>query len=270
MHPLVNIAIKAAYAAGEVTSRHLYKLNDLAITEKETNHFVSEVDIKAEKVIIDTIRKAYPDHAILSEECGYSASGNPVELQHQEDEIVWIIDPLDGTHNYLHGLPHYAISIAVQIKNRIEHAVIYDPQKDECFSATRGSGAKCNDKKLRISSRNSLKEALIGGSFSYDKLSMERFMAFYKALFDKSLGMRRMGSAALDLAYVAAGRLDGALASGLQSWDIAAGTLLVKESGGLISDLQGTENYLKNGQIVAGNPKIFKALLQTAQSVVNL
>lgn len=258
MHPLLNIATKAAFAAGEVITRHIYKLNDLSVTEKEANHFVSEVDIKAEHVIMDIIRKAYPDHAILTEESGYHPG--------QEDEYVWIVDPLDGTHNYLHGVPHYAVSIAVQIKNRIEHAVIYDPHKNECFSATRGAGAQCNERKIRVSSRKNLKESLLSASFSFhDVQSQEKYLAAFQAFWGKCLGLRRMGSAALDLAYVAAGRLDGMWAFGLRPWDMAAGSLLIKESGGLVSDLQGAENYMKNNQIAAGNPKIFKALLQTIQ-----
>lgn len=265
MHPLVNIAVKAAYAAGEVITRHLYKLNDLSVTEKETNHFVSEVDIKAEQIIIDIIRKAYPDHAILSEESGYHPGS---EEKAMEDECVWIVDPLDGTHNYLHGIPHYAVSIGIQIKNRIEHAVIYDPQKDECFTATRGSGAQCNDRKLRVSKRKDLKESIIGISFSHDIQSRNKYLDSFRVSTENCLGVRRMGSAALDLAYVAAGRFDGAWGLGLQSWDMAAGILLVKESGGLIGDLQGGENYMKNGQIAAGNPKIFKGLLQMLQPVL--
>ncbi len=259
MHPLVNIATKAAFAAGEVITRHIYKLNDLQITEKETNHFVSEVDIKAEHIIIDTIRKSYPDHAILTEESGLHA-GN--------DECVWIIDPLDGTHNYIHGVPHYAVSIGVQIKNRIEHAVIYDPQKNECFSATRGGGARCNERRIRVSSRYNLKEALLGASFSHHSSLQQKNLAAFQAFFDKCLGLRRMGSAALDLAYVAAGRFDGFWGLGLQPWDIAAGSLLVKESGGLVSDCHGTEDYMKKGDIIAGNPKIFKAIVQTMQAIV--
>ncbi len=260
MHPLVNIATKAAFAAGEVIMRHVYKLNDLHISEKETNHFVSEVDIKAEQVIIDTIRKAYPDHCILSEESGY--------LPGDSEECVWIVDPLDGTHNYLHGFPYYAVSIAIQIKNRIEHAVVYNPHKDECFTATRGGGAQCNDRRIRVASRSSLKEALLTTSFSSKgEETREKYLTTFQTFFDKCLGLRRMGCASLDLAYVAAGRLDGVWSVGLQPWDMAAGSLLVKESGGLVGDMDGGEDYLKNGKIVAGNLKIFKALLQTIQSI---
>lgn len=259
MHPFVNIAVKAAFSAGETITRHIYKLKDLSVTEKEKNHFVSEVDIKAEQIIIEAIRKAYPDHAILSEESGYH-SGN--DTPEQTSEYTWIIDPLDGTHNYLHGLPHYAISIGVQFKNRLEHAVIYDPQKDECFSATRGSGALCNDRKIRVSERKHLSESLIGSSFSHEDHAVQRYLDAFTTFSGKCLGLRRMGSAALDLAYVAAGRLDGAFGIGLKPWDIAAGTLLVKESGGLVGDFQGGENYLNTGEIVAGNLKIFKSMLQ--------
>lgn len=262
MHPLVNIATKAAFAAGEVITRHLYKLNDLKITEKEANHFVSEVDIKAEQIIVDTIRKVYPHHGILAEEGGnYQA----IESD-EESDYLWIIDPLDGTHNYLHGMPHYAVSIALQIKNRIEHAVIYDPQRNECFSASRGCGAVCNEHKLRVAQRPYLKDALLGASFSSNnKQSQDEYLAAFQAFFNQCLGMRRTGSAALDLAYVAAGRLDGLWAFGLQPWDMAAGSLLIKESGGLVTDFQGGEDYMKKAQIAAGNPKILKAILQTLQ-----
>ncbi len=265
MHPLVNIATKAAYAAGEVIMRHIYKLNDLVVTEKEANHFVSEVDIKAEQIIMDHIRKVYPDHAILTEESGYHPGSEGKEM---EDDIVWIIDPLDGTHNYLHGLPHYAVSIGIQIKNRLEHAVIYDPQSDECFSATRGAGALCNDRKIRVAARKNLSETLIGTSCSHDVSAQKKYLQTFEILTSQCLGVRRMGSAALDLAYVAAGRLDGAVAFGLSPWDIAAGALLIKESGGLVSDFQGGENYMKTGNVVAGNLKVLKPLLQTIQPVL--
>lgn len=274
MQPFVNIATKAAFAAGEVITQHLYRLDHLKVTEKEANHWVSEVDLKAEKVIIEHIRKVYPDHAILTEESGYLPGSNLAESSSaqriQEAECVWIIDPLDGTHNYLHGMPHYCVSIAVQIKHRIEHAVIYDPTRNECFSASRGYGALCNDKKLRVAPRKNLKEALLGASFSfYNEQSREKYMAVFQAFGNQCLGLRRMGSAALDLAYVAAGRLDGVWAFGLQPWDIAAGSLIVKESGGLVGDMDGTEHYLNQGALIAGNPKIFKALLQTIQPVIS-
>jgi myo-inositol-1(or 4)-monophosphatase len=221
MHPLLNIAKSAAYAAGEVINRHVYKLNDLHVTEKEANHYVSEVDIKAEQVIIDTIRKAYPDHSILTEESGHHEG--------KMDDCVWIVDPLDGTHNYLHGIPYYSVSIGIKIKNRLEHAIVYDPHRDECFMATRGGGARCNERRLRVASRPTLKEAILTSSFSWEGIgSREKYLAIFQQFFEKSLGMRRMGSAALDLAYVAAGRFDGVWSVGLKPWDMAAGVLLVK------------------------------------------
>lgn len=265
MHPLLNIAQKAAFAAGEVATRNLYKLDTMGISEKSAGNFVSEVDLLAEQTIIDIIRKAHPSHAILTEESGFHEGSQ----KEREDECVWIIDPIDGTNNYLHGIPHYAVSIAVQIKNRIEHAVVYDPSKNECFTASRGGGVRCNDIRLRVSPRTLLSESLLGASFScHDQASIDHYIALFKIFSAKCLTLRRMGSGALDLAYVAAGRLDGLWALGLQPWDCAAGSLLVREAGGLVSDFQGAENYLKNQQIVAGNPKIFKIVLQAIQQTL--
>jgi len=258
MHPMVNIAIKAARSAGEIILRHIYKLDNLNITEKQQNDFVSEVDIKSEQVIIDTIRKAYPRHAIMAEESGYHEAS---------EEYVWIIDPLDGTLNYLHGFPHFCVSIGVQVKDRIEHAVVFDPLNNECFSASRGDGARCNERRIRVSSRQYLNEALLGTGLRTNN-SSEKLLPVFNAFFGKCSGIRNSGSAALDLAYVAAGRLDGFWHAALQPWDMAAGSLLIKEAGGLVGDFSGGENSMKTGTLAAGNPKIFKALLQTLQPLL--
>lgn len=255
MQPLLNIAVSAARQAGDIIIRHLEQIDRLRITAKGHNDFFSEVDIKAEQAIIQTIRKAYPDHGIIAEESG---------AQNDDAECVWIIDPLDGTNNYLHGFPLYAVSIALRIKNRIEHAVIYDPLRHECFSASRGRGARLNDRRLRVSKQTQLSAAVLGSACPrHQGTSAERYLPSFETLFDKCAGIRRTGSAVLDMAYVASGRLDGFWAFGLQPWDIAAGSLLILESGGLISDLHGGEDYLRSGDVIAGAPKIFKSLIQT-------
>lgn len=259
MQPLLNIAINAARQAGDIIIRHIEQLDRIKITAKSNNDFFCEVDIKAEQAIINTIHKAYPEHGIIAEESG---------VQNEDAELVWIIDPLDGTKNYLHGFPFYAISIAIRIKNRIEHAVIYDPIRHECFSASRGHGARLNDRRLRVSKQNQLSSALLGTTFSIsNETRAKRYLPVIETLTGKCSGLRTTGSAALNLAYVASGRLDGAWDFGLKPWDIAAGCLLVQEAGGLIGDLQGGEDYLKQGDIIAAPPKIFKSLLQTIISV---
>ena len=257
MHPLLNIAIGAARLAADIIVRHMDQLDRIKITSKASEEYCSEVDIKAEQSVINTILKAYPLHGIIAEESG----------MHQEDaETVWIIDPLDGTNNYIHGFPFFAVSIAIRVKNRIEHAVVYDPLRHECFSASRGSGARLNDRRLRVSKQTQLSAALLGTGFPMRNVeSAKRFIPMLDALIGKCGGLRRTGAAALDLAYVASGRLDGFFECGLRPWDIAAGALLIQEAGGLVSDMQGREDYMHHGDVVAGTPKIFKALLQTLQ-----
>jgi myo-inositol-1(or 4)-monophosphatase len=254
MEPLLNIAVSAARQAGEIIVRHMEQVEHLKVTAKAGNDYFSEVDIKAEQAIINTIRKAYPDHSILAEESG---------LQEGDNETVWIIDPLDGTSNYLHGFPFFSVSIAVKIKNRIEHGIIYDPLRHEAFSASRGRGARLNDRRIRVSKQTQLNASLLGTGFCVrDGAVTQKYLPTFEALIDKCAGMRRTGSAALDLAYVASGRLDGFWQFGLRPWDIAAGALLIREAGGLISDAQGGDDFLKNGDVVAGTPKVFKSLLQ--------
>ncbi|HAT2065551.1 TPA: inositol monophosphatase [Legionella pneumophila] len=260
MEPLLNIAVNAARQAGEIINRYVEQVDRLKITPKNSHEYFSEVDIKAEQVIINTIHKAYPEHGILAEESG---------IQQSDSDTVWIIDPLDGTSNYLHGFPFYSVSIALKIKNRLEHGVIYDPLRHECFAASRGRGARLNDRRIRVSKQTQLNASLLGTGFHFrDATLAQRYLPTFEALIGKCAGVRRTGSAALDLAYVASGRLDGFWEFGLRPWDIAAGALLVREAGGLISDVRGGEDFLNYGDVVAGTPKVFKSLLQTISPVL--
>jgi len=256
MHAMINMALRAGRRAGQIIVRAMDRIDTLNIVEKQRNDFVSEVDRDAEDAIIDVLHKAYPDHGILGEEHGESFAGA---------EYTWIIDPLDGTTNYLHGIPHFAISIGLKYRNRLEHAVIIDPVRNEEFTASRGAGAQLNGKRIRVSNRHRLEEALLatGIPFKDVELHLEPYMAMLTAFTRQCRGIRRAGSAALDLAYVAAGRADGFWELGLKPWDIAAGALLIWEAGGFVSDLTGGEQFMETGNIVAGNPKVFKAMLQT-------
>ena len=258
MQPIVTIAVRAARRAGNLITSAMDQVDRLDVTEKATNDFVTEVDRQAEEGIISIIHDAYPDHSILGEESG-EISGKKGDSDYQ-----WIIDPLDGTTNFLHGFPQFAVSIGVKYKNRLEHAVIYDPTRQELFTASRGGGAQLNDRRLRVTNRKGLDGALLGTGFPFKQQQhLDTYLATFKALFPVTAGIRRPGSAALDLAYVAAGRLDGFWEIGLNPWDMAAGALLVQEAGGLISDFGGGDDYLETGNVVAGNPKVFKAILQT-------
>lgn len=254
MHPLVNIATTAARAAGDIIVRNMDSIDRIKISTKAQQEYFTEVDVKAEQCIIQHIHKAYPNHGIIAEESG---------VHNDDAETVWIIDPLDGTTNYLHGFPFFCVSIAVRVKNRIEHGLVYDPVRGECFSASRGQGAQMNSKRIRVNQKKEMSKSLIGGGFpvKYPALS-KRFLATAEALFGDAAGIRRTGSAALDLAYVACGRLDGYFEFGLRPWDLAAGALLIKEAGGLVGDFYGGEDYIKTGNVVAANPKLFKAMLQ--------
>lgn len=253
---MLNIAIRAARAAGDIIIRSLEHVDNLHIEFKGRNDFVTEVDHRAEQEIIRILHRAYPNHAILGEESG--ASGN--------NELTWVIDPLDGTTNFLHGFPQFAVSIALRNAGRLEQAVIYDPLRQELFSATRGEGARLNDRRLRVSATRGLEGALLGTGFPFRLPHyLDDYLNCFRALFGKVADIRRPGSAALDLSYVAAGRLDGFWEMGLAEWDMAAGALLVTEAGGLVSDFSGGDNFLTSGNIVAGNPKVFKAILQTIQ-----
>ncbi|MBI5040078.1 MAG: inositol-1-monophosphatase [Gammaproteobacteria bacterium] len=254
MHPMLNIATRAARAAGDLIIRHVDRLDTLSVTSKDLNDFVSEVDQQAEDVIIRTLRKAYPHHSILAEESG----------AHEGNDFQWVIDPLDGTTNFLHGFPQFAVSIALLHKGRLEQGVVYDPMRQELFTATRGAGAMLNNRRLRVSSRTGLTGALLGTGFPYNNHThLDAYLAMLKDLIVETAGIRRPGSAALDLAYVAAGRLDGFWEIGLKPWDLAAGALLVQEAGGIVGDLTGGPSFIKNGNIVAGNAKIFAAIIKT-------
>jgi myo-inositol-1(or 4)-monophosphatase len=260
MHPMLNIAVRAARSAGNIIVRNLDRVDTLTVHTKDRNDFVSEVDRQAEQEIIGILRKAYPGHGVLAEESG-SQDGN---------DYLWIIDPLDGTTNYLHGFPQFAVSIALQYKGRIEQGVVYDPLRQELFTASRGAGATLNDRRIRVTSRRSLDGALLGTGFPFKaQQHLDAYLDMFRALFPKTAGIRRPGSAALDLAYVAAGRLDGFWEIGLNIWDMAAGVLLIQEAGGLSSDFLGGHEYLKNGNLVAGNPKVFAEILKVIRPHVS-
>lgn len=257
MHPTLTIATRAALAAGKVILRHLDRLEQVTITSKRRNDFVCEVDVQAEQEIIRTLRKSFPDHAILAEESGF---------QRGRDDYQWIIDPLDGTTNYLHGFPHYAVSIALRHKGRLEAGVIYDPLRQEMFTTSRGDGALLNDRRIRVKTLSGLDGALLGTGFPFRfPQHRQTYLAMFDGLFDKCAEIRRSGSAALDLAYVAAGRLDGFWEIGLNEWDMAAGVLLIQEAGGLVGDFGGGHDFMQTGNVVTGNPKVFKALVQALQ-----
>lgn len=257
MHPMLNIAVKAARRAGQIINRASLDVGLLKVSVKQQSDYVTEVDRAAENAIIDTLREAYPQHAILAEESGATAGSG------SDSEYQWIIDPLDGTTNFIHGFPQYAVSIGLAHKGVMAHAVIYDPTKNELFTASKGAGAFLNDKRIRVSKRTKLAESLIGTGFPYRMFDhADAYMAIFRELTQKTAGLRRPGAASLDLAYVAAGRLDGFWEFGLSPWDMAAGTLLITEAGGLVSDLAGESAYLATGNVVAGNPKVFGQLLQ--------
>jgi len=255
MHPLVNIGIRAARRAATVITRALPRLDSLEVATKGRNDFVTDVDRQAEQEIIATIRQAYPTHGFLAEESGTTAASGA-------DEFVWIIDPLDGTTNFVHGFPQFCVSIAVQYRGRIEHAIIYDPMRSELFTASRGGGAQLDDRRIRVSKSRGLEGALIGTGFPYrsNLRWLDPYLAMLKAVTMATAGVRRPGSAALDLAWVAAGRTDAFWELGLSPWDTAAGTLLVTEAGGRIGTLSGGE-YTLGGEIVAGSPKTYEALI---------
>jgi len=260
MHPTLNIAIKAARRAASIITRASMDVDQLKVATKQPKDFVTEVDKAAEAAIIGILRDAFPQHAILAEETG--ASG--------DSDYVWIIDPLDGTTNFIHGFPQYAISIAQTYKGVLSHAVIYDPTRNELFTASKGAGAFLNDRRLRVSKRIYLQDTLIGTGFPFRVLDhLDAYVGIFRDLTGKTAGIRRPGAASLDLAYVAAGRLDGFWEIGLSPWDMAAGILLITEAGGLVGDLSGEAAYMETGNIVAGNPKIFGQLLQVIAPHLN-
>src|SRR5690606_11979932 len=256
MHPMLNTAVKAARRAAAIINRASFDIEQLRVSEKRHNDFVTEVDKAAEQAIIDILKKAYPDHAILAEESGASAN------LHDENENVWIIDPLDGTTNFIHGFPQYCVSIALQQRGQITQAVVYDPTRNDLFTASKGAGAYLNEKRIRVARRDKLADALIGTGFPYSNFEkMEQHLKMFRIMTEKCAGLRRPGAAALDLAYVAAGRFDGFFEKNLKPWDIAAGSLLITEAGGIVANFEGESDYLYHGDIIAGSPKIFAQML---------
>ena len=257
---MLNVAVKAARRAGAVINRATNDLDKLTVERKGPNDFVSEVDRAAENTIIDTIRESYPQHSILAEESGASVTS-------AESEYQWIIDPLDGTTNFLHGFPQYGVSIALAVKGVVSHGVIFDPSRNDLFTASRGGGAFLNERRIRVSKVLNLKDGLIGTGFPYKEFEkFDRYLAMFKEITQKSAGIRRPGAAALDLAYVACGRFDGFWEMGLSPWDVAAGGLMILEAGGLITDFNGDGDYLHSGTVCAGTPKLFPQLLQIIQA----
>ncbi|MBX3605985.1 MAG: inositol monophosphatase [Piscinibacter sp.] len=256
LHPMLNIAVKAARAAGGIINRASLDLDLLKVNTKGPNDFVSEVDQAAEQAIIETLLAAYPGHGILAEESGRTHGA-------KDSEYVWIIDPLDGTTNFLHGFPVYAVSIALAHRGQVQQAVVYDPTRNDLFYASRGRGAFLNDKRLRASKRTRLQEALIGTGFPFRKGdNFKRYVAMFEEVMQHCAGLRRPGAAALDLCYVAAGWYDGFFETGLSPWDIAAGSLIVTEAGGLIGNFTGEADFLYQREVVAGTPKIYAQLVK--------
>jgi myo-inositol-1(or 4)-monophosphatase len=260
----LNIAVKAARRASRIINRASHDLGHLEVASKRTHDYVTQVDREAEAAIIAVLRESTPDFGIIAEESGECATPG-------QSEYRWIIDPLDGTTNFIHGFPQYAISIALARGSQVEQAVVYDPNRNELFTAARGQGAFLNEKRIRVSGRAKLDEALIGTGFPFREFGrLDAYLAIFRELAQKTSGLRRPGAASLDLAYVAAGRLDGFWEFGLAPWDMAAGSLLISEAGGLSSDLSGESEYLETGDIVCGTPRIFHLLLQIVQRhVVN-
>ncbi len=250
---MINIAVRAARSAGRILMRYYEHTESLQIDQKSRNDFVSEVDRQAEQAIIHELRSKFPSHAILGEETG----------SHQGDDFQWVIDPLDGTTNYLHGVPQFCVSIALKYKGQLEHGLVYDPLREEMYTASRGDGARLNDRRLRVSQRLGLEGALLGTGIPFrDQRFMREYLGMLEALVKDTAGIRRPGSAALDFAYVAAGRNDGFWELGLSQWDFAAGALLVREAGGVVSDIAGGERFLETGNVVAGGFKVHGAMLK--------
>lgn len=257
MHPMLNIAVRAARQAGSIITRNLSRIDTLTVSRKGQNDFVSEVDRQAEQTIIETIQRSFPDHSFLAEESG----------RHGETDYLWIIDPLDGTTNFLHGFPVFSVSIGLQYRGQMIVGLVYDPMRQELFTCAKGEGAMLDDRRIRVSKTSKLDSALLGTGFPYrDMGHLDEYLAIFRSLIGRSAGIRRPGSAALDLAYVACGRLDGFWEYGLKPWDMAAGSLLIREAGGVVSDFAGGSQFLENGDIVAGNIKVAEELKAIIQS----
>lgn len=255
MHPMLNIATRAALSAGNIIMRNVDRLDRIKVAEKQqSNDFVTDVDNAAEQEIISTLKKAYPDHSFLGEESGQIQGEAPYQ---------WIIDPLDGTTNFLHGFGHFAVSIALMKDKRLECAVVYDPTRDELFTAERGGGAHVNKRRIRVAQRKELDGCLMGTGFPFCRPEFtDEYLETAKPFMNQCAGIRRAGAASLDLAYVAAGRLDGFWEYNLKPWDIAAGILIIQEAGGIVSEMDGGSAYLKSGNIVATNTYLLKQMLK--------
>lgn len=263
---MVNIALRAARKAGDIIAQAYQRLDTVEVQAKSTNDYVTNVDKAAERAIISILRKSYHDHGFMGEESGHQPGTG------EGENYLWIIDPLDGTTNFIHGMPQFAVSIACQYKGRIEHAVILDPIRQEEFTASRGHGATLNDKRIRVSDRASLKGALIGTGFPFHEDqtgNLDNYLNMFRSLVGDTAGIRRAGAASLDLAYVAAGRFDGFWEFGLHEWDMAAGCLLIIEAGGFAGDFRGGDKHMEKGQIVCGNPKCFREILTRIRPFVS-
>ncbi|OGA96557.1 MAG: inositol monophosphatase [Burkholderiales bacterium RIFCSPHIGHO2_12_63_9] len=256
LHPMLNVAIKAARAAGAIINRAALDVESVRISQKQINDFVTEVDHASEKVIIETLLTAYPGHGILAEESGSQHGA-------KDSEFVWIIDPLDGTTNFIHGFPVYCVSIALAVRGKIEQAVIYDPSRNDLFTSTKGRGAYLNERRIRVSKRTQLKECLVSTGFPFRPGdNFKNYLAMMGDVMQRTAGLRRPGAAALDLAYVAAGYTDGFFETGLSIWDVAAGSLLITEAGGLIGNFTGESDFLEQKECLAGTPRIYGQLVQ--------
>ena len=250
---MLNVAIKAARAAGALINRAALDVESVRVAQKQVNDFVTEVDQAAERIIIETLLNAYPQHSILAEESGSEHGA-------KNSDHVWIIDPLDGTTNFIHGLPNYAVSIALTQRGQVTQACIYDPSRNELFTASRGGGTFLNDRRVRVSGRIRYHDALLGAHWP-NSGDMEQGSARFRKMAENSAGVRRLGATVLDLAYVACGRLDGFCGVGLKPWDVAAGSLLVLEAGGLVADFDGEQGWMDSGNVLAASPKIFTQML---------
>lgn len=254
MHPLINIGTSAARKAGQMIYRAMDNMDQVKVSEKGRNDFVSNIDKRSETIIIDTIRESYPDHAILAEESGAQ----------EGKDVTWIIDPLDGTNNFLYGIPHFAISIGIMENNRIQHGIVYDPVKNDLFTASRGGGAALNGNRIRVNQTKTLDSSLIGTGFPYRETdNLEQYMAIFNDFMSQCRDIRRPGSVALDLCYVACGRYDAFFEFGLSPWDVAAGSIIIEEAGGIVDDVTGKQAYMETGNIVAAPPKLFKEVIKT-------
>ena len=246
---MLHTAVRSVREGGRVILMYFNQLDRLEYSSKGRNDYVSQADVEAERAVLDVLTRAYPDHGIIAEESG----------EREGSEYTWIIDPLDGTTNFLHGFPMFAVSVAVKRAGVLEHGVVYDPLHDEMFTASRGEGAQLNGKRIRVSTTRKLAPSLLGTGFPFRDLAIiEPWMRSFQSLLPKTSGIRRAGAAALDLAYVAAGRLDGFWEFGLKPWDMAAGALLIREAGGLVADVSGGQDFLESGNLVSANPLIFE------------